>query len=251
QDPLRINPAPLRPRPAPVRAQAVQPFDGDAFLDAAILGEGAPAMARPAASGLTINPYPLQSSTAATTHADAEMNMQIERGMMEANGQLRPVAVPGKRMSGLERAQQAAAEAAAFDPASYDAQDGEIVEMTIAPPPRKPSIPQIAARAPSGRPAAHQQTASSSPAPVRAAPAQMQSYPEAVGFGRDLPLALALRQIVPAEYNYSFAQNIDLGANVSWEGGKPWNEVLQDMLSGTGFYADIRGNEVRIRNMNS
>jgi hypothetical protein len=43
----------------------------------------------------------------------------------------------------------------------------------------------------------------------------------AIGFGRELPLALALSQVVPSEYNKSYAQNVDTEATVSWEGGKP------------------------------
>ena len=41
------------------------------------------------------------------------------------------------------------------------------------------------------------------------------------GFGQDLPLIIALRQIVPAEYQFAFADGIDLSTPVSWEGGRP------------------------------
>jgi len=50
------------------------------------------------------------------------------------------------------------------------------------------------------------------------------------GFGSDLPLALALRQIVPAHYAFSFGPGVNPGESVSWDGGKPWNEVLGDTL---------------------
>ncbi len=50
------------------------------------------------------------------------------------------------------------------------------------------------------------------------------------GFGSDLPLALALRQIVPAHYAFSFGSGVNPGESVSWDGGKPWNEVLADTL---------------------
>ena len=66
------------------------------------------------------------------------------------------------------------------------------------------------------------------------------------GFGRDLPLVTALSQIVPPEYTYNFARSVDQAAPVSWEGGAPWQDVLQTMLSGSGLYADITGNIITI-----
>lgn len=93
------------------------------------------------------------------------------------------------------------------------------------------------------------------PQPAPLLPPQQQSYApapspagyaEAVGFGRDLPLPLALSQIVPPGYSYAFAQNIDAGVNVSWQGGKPWNQVLDDMLAPSGMRAVIQGNQVMI-----
>ncbi|PZO88410.1 MAG: hypothetical protein DI626_01795 [Micavibrio aeruginosavorus] len=92
------------------------------------------------------------------------------------------------------------------------------------------------------------------PAPLmppqqQAAPVQPQTqsgFADAVGFGRDLPLPLALSQIVPPGYSYAFAQNIDAGVNVSWQGGKPWNAVLDEMLAPSGMRAVIQGNQVTI-----
>ncbi len=72
-------------------------------------------------------------------------------------------------------------------------------------------------------------------------------YAKAVGFGSDLPLAIALGQIIPPEYIYSFDQGVNPGARVSWTGGKSWNFVLSDMLSSVGLTADISGKSVYIR----
>lgn len=72
-------------------------------------------------------------------------------------------------------------------------------------------------------------------------------YTDAVGFGRDLPLALALSQVIPSDYSHGFADNVDAGVNVSWEGGKPWDEVLQDMLRSQNLTAVIQGNQVVIQ----
>lgn len=66
------------------------------------------------------------------------------------------------------------------------------------------------------------------------------------GFGSDMPLALALRQVVPAEYAFSFGRGVNPGHLVSWEGGKPWNLVLGDMLRPLNIKALIEGNVVKV-----
>lgn len=65
------------------------------------------------------------------------------------------------------------------------------------------------------------------------------AYQDAIGFGRDLPLPLAVSQIVPPDYAFNFAGNINAGDTVSWEGGKPWNVVLSDALAAIGATAQI------------
>ena len=50
------------------------------------------------------------------------------------------------------------------------------------------------------------------------------------GFGNDIPLALALRQILPVGYNFSIDQNIDMETTVSYKGGKPWRDTLNGIL---------------------
>ncbi len=66
------------------------------------------------------------------------------------------------------------------------------------------------------------------------------------GFGKDLPLVLALRQIVPVDYAYGFASNDLAGTRIDWQGGKPWPSVLSDSLSAAGLRADISGKAVLI-----
>lgn len=83
------------------------------------------------------------------------------------------------------------------------------------------------------------------PAPVM----PMRNYAEAVGFGRDLPLGLALSQVIPSEFSHSYVEGVDAGTTVSWEGGSPWNQVLQDMLKPKNLTASIEGNRVIIRPM--
>ena len=67
-----------------------------------------------------------------------------------------------------------------------------------------------------------------------------------VGFGKDMPLALALRQIVPPQYSYSFASDVNPGVRVSWTGGKAWKTVLEEMLYAIGLDARYEGRMVRI-----
>ncbi len=50
------------------------------------------------------------------------------------------------------------------------------------------------------------------------------------GFASNVPLAVALRQILPADYSFTTAQGINLGVLVSWKGGQPWRATLRDVL---------------------
>lgn len=83
-------------------------------------------------------------------------------------------------------------------------------------------------------------------AALSAAPASSGAFDVADGFGADLPLVMAIRQIVPASYGFIFDDGIDFSAHVSWQGGKPWNLVLQETLAPLGLSASVRGNVVSI-----
>lgn len=86
------------------------------------------------------------------------------------------------------------------------------------------------------------------PAETLETPAASGPFAEALGFGSDIPLALALGQIVPAEFAYSFASNVNPGVKISWNGGKPWNEVLNEALEPLNLRAEIIGTAVIVRN---
>ena len=45
-----------------------------------------------------------------------------------------------------------------------------------------------------------------------------------------MPMALALRQIVPPHYAFSFGEGVNPGYRVSWTGDKPWNQIVHDMI---------------------
>ncbi len=70
------------------------------------------------------------------------------------------------------------------------------------------------------------------------------SYEEIVGFGNDIPLALAMNQIIPPGYSYSFDSTVDPGLRVSWNGGKSWDVVLTESLAPFGFDALVTARTV-------
>ncbi len=83
--------------------------------------------------------------------------------------------------------------------------------------------------------------------PAGALSAPEEGYTEAVGFGKDIPLAMVLQQIVPPGFAYAFASGVDAGQRLSWNGGRPWNSVLQDALAPAGLEAVIVDKMVKIQ----
>ena len=69
---------------------------------------------------------------------------------------------------------------------------------------------------------------------------------EISGFGKRVPLVLALREIVPATYQFAYAPGLNLGALVDWQGGRPWHDVLNTVLSSQGLYANESGEVISI-----
>ena len=65
---------------------------------------------------------------------------------------------------------------------------------------------------------------SSRPAAGDAGPARMQ------GYGTDIPLPFAVRQIVPRGIRVVYGPGVTPETTVSWTGGKVWYEVLRDAL---------------------
>lgn len=71
-----------------------------------------------------------------------------------------------------------------------------------------------------------------------------QTFEVIEGFGNEMPLALVLSQIVPPEYAYSFGDGVNPGVTVSWNGGKPWNEVLESALEPVGINYKIHAKKL-------
>ncbi|NPD66352.1 hypothetical protein HN018_23310 (plasmid) [Lichenicola cladoniae] len=66
------------------------------------------------------------------------------------------------------------------------------------------------------------------------------------GFGRDVPLAFAIRQIVPMTLHVQYSGAVDQDVRVSWTGGLPWRKVLQNTVSPLGIHAAQSGHTVRV-----
>lgn len=64
------------------------------------------------------------------------------------------------------------------------------------------------------------------------------------GFGRSVPLAIALQQIVPATYRYSFEPPVNPSMRISWSGGKSWKAIIADIARTNNLNVDIASNVV-------
>ncbi|MDE1905072.1 MAG: hypothetical protein KGH75_01295 [Rhodospirillales bacterium] len=69
----------------------------------------------------------------------------------------------------------------------------------------------------------------------------------AKGFGNDVPLGFACRQIVPAAVRVTYGPGADPSMVVSWKGGKGWNEVLREAVKPIGLRLVMTRMAVEIR----
>ena len=79
--------------------------------------------------------------------------------------------------------------------------------------------------------------------PASTAPARASV---ADGFGKGVPLRVALLQILPPTTTARFAQGVDAEQVVDWSGGKPWQAVLRDVVQPLHLRATVSGSTVRI-----
>jgi hypothetical protein len=114
-------------------------------------------------------------------------------------------------------------------------------QNALAPAPVAPAPQPAAAPAPAPEPVAAAPAAAPS-----AEPAAPQGGDVLAGFGSDMPLVMALQQVVPPGYRYSFSGGVNPGVLVSWEGGRPWQHVLADMLARQGLGYTLHDNTVII-----
>ncbi len=85
------------------------------------------------------------------------------------------------------------------------------------------------------------------PAPV--ATSSPSSTPVYEGFGQDITLVLALREIVPTSYAFAFDRPEYAAQTISWDGGRPWLDVLNSALAKRSLVARVTGSTVRIQSL--
>ncbi len=66
------------------------------------------------------------------------------------------------------------------------------------------------------------------------------------GFGSDLPLVMALQQVIPSDYPFSLEDGVAPDTRVSWKGDRPWQQVLAEMLSPQGLGFRLQNKTVTI-----
>lgn len=91
--------------------------------------------------------------------------------------------------------------------------------------------------------------AAATPAPVTPevvpAPTPVVAEPVVEGFGKKIPLAIALKQVLPAGYGFAL-EGVDPNMKVDWQGGKTWYHVLDDMLTEAKLYGREDGQIIKI-----
>ena len=105
-----------------------------------------------------------------------------------------------------------------------------------------PPAAEIDARDPAPAPARNLRPKSQSPTLRRLAP-----EPVVAGFGDQVPLSFAVRQIVPARFRIAFGETVDRDARVDWKGGKPWRPTLSDAVRPLGLTVSVVGATVKIQ----
>jgi hypothetical protein len=106
-----------------------------------------------------------------------------------------------------------------------------------------PALPALVVQ-PQEPPGSVQQTDLGAPLPLQAA-----ARPRVIiarGFGDDVPLDFAVRQIVPHDMHVEYAETVDRQLRVSWKGGKPWRVVLTGLVAPAGLHVTYAARTVRI-----
>lgn len=66
------------------------------------------------------------------------------------------------------------------------------------------------------------------------------------GFGKAMPLVVALKQTLPRDYIFAFEESVKPATPVDWKGGRGWRVVLADALAGAGLVGYEQGNKISI-----
>jgi hypothetical protein len=71
------------------------------------------------------------------------------------------------------------------------------------------------------------------------------------GFADQIPLSIAMQQVLPQGYVYALGDGVNPGQLVSWRGGRQWQSVVGDMLGASGLGYSVNGQVVTISNLGS
>ena len=210
---------------------AAVPLDAPPQVQATLSGSALPQKRNLSGKKLVIDPYPLRNNVPPPQGA-LSMN-DMHQAMNEASGNFNPVQLGnGMKTSGIKPRVSLPVPSPERVASTSPALQNDFNDSSM--------TPMIG-----GEPAPLHGVAIPRE-PVMNQQAQGQ-FAHAIGFGRELPLALALSQVVPSEFTHSYAQGVDSGVSVSWEGGKPWNVVLNEMLRPVGMIASVQGKAVSIQ----
>lgn len=80
------------------------------------------------------------------------------------------------------------------------------------------------------------------------APITPPRYRTANGFGRDVPLSFAMRQVVPSHVQVVYDKDVDRSTLVNWQGGRPWIDVIRTTVKTIGLHVTVSPGIVRISN---
>jgi len=111
--------------------------------------------------------------------------------------------------------------------------------------------PQQDAHQPTNASPADTRAAPSAPADAAAStlsaqPAVKPHFRIATGYGHQIALHFAVRQIVPRGVSISFGPGVDTTMLVDWQGGREWNKVLASTVAPLGDRIDVGHNKVTI-----
>ena len=67
------------------------------------------------------------------------------------------------------------------------------------------------------------------------------------GFGEQISLSFAVKQIVPLSVKVTYGRGVDPAALVDWKGGAAWDRVLLAAVNPLGLHLVITGKAVEIR----
>ncbi len=78
-------------------------------------------------------------------------------------------------------------------------------------------------------------------------PSPAPRFKVAQGFGDQVPLSFAVRQIVPRAVKVTYGPGVDPDALVNWKGGQGWNWVLFRSVQPLGLHLVVTHMAVEIR----